>query len=329
MPADRAPWQGQKTSFDFDEMMKPVNYHGGTVTAPTTNARAAGYTFETIDQFLGKLGKPIGIKSYRPYNATGEDFLQNFLGQAGIPMDQQISFPADDSLILLTEEAKFDNQIVEKIEKQIRAGKTVVITSGLLDALRDKGIMNIAEIRYTNRKALVKTFKTGWGGMDSISDPILIPQIAYLTNDAWELTSALDGPNGWPILLEAQYSKGKLVVLTIPDNFADLYRLPAKTLNKIRAVLGSKMNVRLEGPGNISIFIYDNNTCIVESFANTATQVHLVTAGPFKSLTDLLSNEKITGSERKFPGGWGQELTDENVYPFILKPHSYRVFKFE
>ena len=44
-----------------------------------TNARAAGYTFETIDQFLGKLGKPVGIKSYRPYNATGEDFLQNFL----------------------------------------------------------------------------------------------------------------------------------------------------------------------------------------------------------------------------------------------------------
>ena len=26
MPADRAPWQGQKTSFDFDEMMKPLNY---------------------------------------------------------------------------------------------------------------------------------------------------------------------------------------------------------------------------------------------------------------------------------------------------------------
>ena len=89
------------------------------------------------------------------------------------------------------------------------------------------------------------------------------------------------------------------------------------------------MKVRLEGPGNISIFIYDNNTCIVESFLDTATRVNLVTAGPFKSLTDLLSNEKITGTERKFPAGWGQELTDENVYPLTLKPHSYRVFKFE
>jgi hypothetical protein len=46
-------------------------------------------------------------------------------------------------------------------------------------------------------------------------------------------------------------------------------------------------------------------------------------------LTDLLSNEQMKGTERKFPGGRGQELTDENIFPFTLKPHSYRVFKFE
>jgi hypothetical protein len=329
IPSDRAPWQGQKTSFDFDEMMKPINYQGGTPTEPTTIARAAGYTFEKIDLFLGKLGNPVGIKSYRPYNATGEDFLQNFLGQAGIPMDQQMEFPAADSLILLTEEAKFDDKIVDKIKKQITAGKTVVITSGLLNALQDKGIMDIAEIQYTNRKALARHFKTGWFGLDSIAAPILIPQVTYLTNDAWELASAIDGPNGWPLLVEAQYSQGKLVVLVIPDNFADLYKLPAKTLNKIRSVLGDKMKVQLEGPGNISIFVYDNNTCIVESFLDTESQVNIVTNGPFKSLTDLLTNDKIPGTERKFPAGWGQTATDKNVFPLSIKPHSYRVFKFE
>jgi hypothetical protein len=329
IPSDRAPWQGQKTSFDFDEMMKPVNYLGGKPAEPTTIARAAGYTFETIDFFLGKLGNPVGVKSYRPYNATGEDFLQNFLGQAGIPMDQCPEFPASDSLILLTEEAKFDNKIVEKIKKQILDGKTVVITSGLLNSLQDKGIMDIAEIRYTDRKALVKKFKTGWGGLDSITDPILIPQVAYLTNDAWELTSAIDGANGWPLLLEAQYSQGKLVVLVIPDNFADLYKLPAKTLNKIRAVLGDKMKVQLEGPGNISLYAYDNNTCIVESFSDRESTVSVVTAGPYKSLTDLITNEKVPGTERKIPAGWGQDLTDKNIFSFQLKPHSYRVFKYE
>ena len=41
------------------------------------------------------------------------------------------------------------------------------------------------------------------------------------------MLSAIDGPNGWPLLHEADYSKGKFYVLTIPDNFADLYHFPA------------------------------------------------------------------------------------------------------
>jgi len=329
VPAFRAPWQGQQTSFDFDAMMKPVNYNGGAPAEPTTIARAAGFAFETVDKFMGKLGKPIGIKSYRPYNAVGEDFLQNFLGQAGIPMDMEPEFPAADSLILLTEEAKFDDHIVSKIKQQLTDGKTVVITSGLLHALQDKGIQDIAEIRYTERKALVKDFKAGWGKLVTSQKPILIPQIQYLTNDSWELASAIDGPNGWPILHEAQYSKGKLNVLVIPDNFADLYQLPAEVLNKIRSVLGDKMNVQIEGPGNISIYVYDNNTCIVESFLDTPTSINIVTAGPYKSLTDLTSNDKVPGTARKGFRGFGAAQKDKNVFAVSLKPHSFRVFKFE
>jgi len=33
-------------------------------------------TFEKVDKFLGQLGNPIGIKSYKPYHSLGEDFLQ-------------------------------------------------------------------------------------------------------------------------------------------------------------------------------------------------------------------------------------------------------------
>jgi hypothetical protein len=329
IPTDRAPWQGQQTSFDFDEMMKPENYNGGPPMAPTTIARAAGYTFETIDKFLGQLGNPIGIKSYRPYNSTGEDFLQNFLGQAGIPMDQRPYFPAEDSLILLTEEAKFDPQIVDKIKKQLTDGKTVVITSGLLHALQDKGIQDIAEIQYTDRKALVKDFKAGWTGIVSIPDPILIPQIEYLTNDSWELASAIDGPKGWPLLHEAQYSKGKMDILVIPDNPADLYKLPVPFLNRIRAVLGAKMPVVLEGPAQVSIFVYDNNTCIVESFQDTPVNINVVTAGAFKTLTDINTNESIPGTFRKGFRGFGMMENDKNAFAVTLKPHSYKVFKFQ
>jgi len=271
---DHAPWQGQGTSFDFDDMMQPINYNGGAPAKPTTIARAAGYAFETVDKVVGKLGNPVGIKSYRPYQSNGEDFLQNFLGQVGIPMDEGPEFPAEDSVILLTEEAKFDDHIVEKIEKQLTEGKSVIITSGLLHALQDKGIEDIAEIKYTDRKAFVKDFKAEWGKIVSSDKPMIIPQITYYTNDSWELASALDGPMGWPILHEANYSKGKLDILVIPDNFADLYNLPTEILNKIRSVICAKMKVQLEGPANISIYVYDNNTCVVESFLYKTTQIN-------------------------------------------------------
>jgi hypothetical protein len=311
-------------------MMKPVNYNGGAPEPPATIARAAGYAFETVDQFLGKLGKPIGVKSYRPYHAVGEDFLQNYLGQAGIPMDQRPEYPAKDSVILLTEEAKFDSAIVSKIKRSLTEGRTVVITSGLLRALQGKGIEDIAEIRYTDRKAYVNNFNAGTWKLITTQKPILIPQIQYLTNDSWEVVSGIDGPNGWPILHEADYSKGHFYVLAIPDNFADLYNLPAEALNKIRSVLGGGLKIHLEGPGNVSLFVYDNNTCIVESFLPESTDVNIVLPTSFKKLIDINTNKELTGVVRQPRPSWtDRDKSNKNVFSFSLKPHSFRVFRFE
>jgi hypothetical protein len=327
-PADRAPWQGQKTSFDFEEMMQPVQITGSAPVRPTTIARAAGYTFEMVDKFLGQLGKPIGLKSYRPYHSVGEDFLQNYLGMAGIPIEQVPEFPAADSIMLLTEEAAFDTRIVEKIKAQLVQGKSVVITSGLLQALQGKGIEDIAELRMTGRKAMVKNFLVG-RELIPANEPVLIPQIMYLTNDSWELVSGIEGANGWPLLHEAGYSTGKLLVLTIPENFADLYKLPAKALTRIREELCAHLPVQLEGPANVSIFQYDNNTFIVESFHNETTQVNIVLDKKFNAITDLQSNAVVTGELRRPAPGWmNRGRKEKNIFAVSLKPHSFRVFRF-
>ncbi len=42
---------------------------------------------------VGKLGHPIGIASYKPYQSIGEDFLQNYLGNIGIPDRVDAEFP--------------------------------------------------------------------------------------------------------------------------------------------------------------------------------------------------------------------------------------------
>ena len=140
---------------------------------------------------MGNLGEPIGIKSYKPYHSHGEDFLPNFIGMLGIPMDITPEFPFDKDIIFLTEQASFDPNIIEKIKGQLIKGKDVAITSGLYRVLQGNGIEDIVELEYTDKKALVHKFYD-WRNVYISENDILIPQIRYATNDSWELITALD-----------------------------------------------------------------------------------------------------------------------------------------
>lgn len=326
-PELRGAWQGNKTSFDFDEMMKPINLPDGKTVIPTTIARAAGLTFENLDKFLGLLGNPVGVKSYRPYHAIGEDFLQNYLGMIGIPMDISPTFPTEGKMILLTESAKFDPQLVQKIKDRLQSGKNVMITSGLLRALHGKGIEDIVELTSTDRKVLVTDFRAGWFRNCKSDQEILIPQINYLTNDSWEEITATKGATGWPILHRAQYSKANLYVLTIPDNFSDLYQYPADVLNRIRAVATQDFNIKLEGPSQVSLFCYDNGTFIVESFLPEPVTIKVIANQPVCAIDDLLSGESFQGTVVPVPPFMSRQIDPTRSFEIMVKPHSYRVFR--
>jgi len=323
----RAPWQGQGTSFDYDEMMKPVNLNGQTVV-PTTIARAAGYTLEKINSFISKLGKPAGIKSYKPFHSLGDDFLQNYLGMIGLPMDMYSEFPTDQKVVLLTEQAKYDADIITKIKGQLTKGNDVVITSGLLKAIPDK-IADIAELRAGDKKALVNDF--GMAGKSS--KDILITQVLYQTNDAWEMASAgrplVNGVSGYPMLLRAPYSKGNLYVMTIPDDFGNLYDLPAGVLNVFRQMLSKDLDIRIDAPAKVSLFLYDNGTFIVESFLDEPVTIKINTKEGIDRITDLLSGAVIDkqptdNASRPF---FRFRLDDKNnVFSVAIPPHSFRVF---
>lgn len=328
-PADRAEWQDQKPFFEYDEMIKPYTLKGKQFT-PTTVARAAGYTFEKVDGFIGKLGKPLGIQSYRPYHSTGEDFLHNYLGMIGLPMDLKPEFPDDARMILLTESAKFDPDIVKKIKARLMAGKDVTITSGLLRALSGKGIEDIIELEYTDRKALVTDFSAGmFGSANKASKEILIPQIMYLTNDSWTDVEALGGPVGWPMLHQGRYGKASLFVLTIPESFGDLYALPQAVLNRIRDVLSPDLKFRIEGQSMVSLFVYDNNTMIVESFLPEETKVKVIAGSGITKLTDIVSGEVVAAGGKTTSMVWGRDRSEGASFEITIKPHSFRVLKAE
>ena len=322
-PGMRGRWQSAGgNSFRYDEMVEPFTKNGKTIT-PTTMARFAHVTLHETDKLIGKLGKPIGLVSYKPYHSSGEDFLQNYLGMIGLPMDMYPKWQDGRQQILLSEQAAKDPQIVEKIKGQLRKGGDVIITTGLLKAIREP-LADICELYCGDLKAIVNDF--GWYGKSPRE--FIIPQIKYFTNDAWEVVSAgrplTGGVSGYPILLRDTYSKGTLYVLTIPDDFGNLYDYPAGALNVIRRTMSKDVGAYIEGPSKVALFPYDNKTLVVENFNDNPVTLRVVVNAKVNSLRNLLTNEELKPAEVTINNHrYASYKEGQTVFDVNLAAHSY------
>ena len=327
-PKYRTPWQGMGTSFNYDEVTAPIRLEDGSLVEPTTMARIAGVVLKQTDKLIHKLGNPVGIKSYKPFHAAGDDFLQNYLGMIGLPMDMRPVFPEDQQVVLLTAQAAQDTEIMAKIKRQLQSGRDVVVTSSLLKAIPEK-LAEVAELRCTDLKALVNDFgRYGQSGRD-----LLIPQVQYYTNDAWEMVSAgrplTGGVSGYPILLRAPYATGNLYVLTIPDDMGNLYDFPANALNEIRRIMSKDIGVCLEAPSKVGLFVYDNKTLVVENFNDEPVEVRIVTGDKVMKLESLEDGTVLS----PLPAGpviqTRRPVTPKNSFRLLLLPHSYKAFRYK
>jgi hypothetical protein len=215
------------------------------------------------------------------------------------------------------------------------AGKSVVITSGLLRALSGRGIEDIAEVKYTDRKVLAHKYAGGFGAGnfttldDATNADVLFPEIDFLTNDAWSLVRAEANGNGFPLLLMDRYSRGILYVWTIPENFNDLYALPSEVTATIKNFIMRGFPVRVDGPAQVALFTYDNHTFVVQSFLPVATDVKVSVMGDSAQLKNLVTGEMLAGQMPPPHRGWNwrHEPTEDRVsFTLHLPPHSYAAF---
>ena len=332
--AGERPWADDPTSFDWKAMTDSFQAPAGTQAVPGW-AHVAGYSLTQVDAFLGKLGAPIGIESYKPYQSSSdEDFLQNYLGNIGIPIDLTPHFPKGAPVVLLTENAASDPNLVKDIEGNLEAGGQVIITSGLLHALGQKGIGNVAEISYSGLPIAARhyygTFGPHGGGDLDVpgrdNPPVIFPQIHFYTNDTWPLIRGESSANSVPILLSTGYGRGELYVLDVPANMGDFYALPQPVLDELRGWLLERFALRIDAPAEVSLFAYDNHTFIVESYrASPATVRVFVKAGATR-LVDLVSGQTVLPAPDTVSGPVpGQR--GETSFLLQLPAHSYRAYE--
>ncbi len=279
-------------------------------------APAVGELFAEVDEYLGKLGDPVGVAAYRPVYARGEDNIHNYLGMCGVPFEPYIDYPEGEKVIFLAEGAADDGDIVAKMKESMMDGASVIVTSGFVRKLGD-AFGEFVNVKYSSRKALVSEFADSKNSGVSISGKyaggkeIMIPQLDYCTNDIWELAAGYGTDNNFPIVLRCKYGDGTISIITVPDNMADLYHYPAPVLNVIRGLFNKEIPVMVEGPAQVQLFTYSNGRgkgktidhAIVRSDLPYAEQVTLKLPEGVCEVKELISGEKMPVVDGKITFG--------------------------
>lgn len=283
-----------------------------------------GQIFMDMDAYLGELGEPAGTATYLPYYSHGEDYLHNYVGMLGIPLEPYPEYPENAKTIFLTKSAAMDKDIVSKVAKSLANGADVIVTSGFVDVATSLGFQDIlANVTVTNRKASVNSYAYSndggvtFGGREESAKAIEIPQLEFQTNDTWEIIAGFGEDNNFPILIKTIYGKGHLYVLTIPEDYGDLYHYPRKILLLIRQLFYKDSPVLLDSVSKIGLFLYDNDCFILHSFIPWYDEVSVTLKNGYTAVKDLVSGKIIKSEVEK----------ENNVVRFRLSPGINKVFK--
>ncbi len=238
-----------------------------------------GFQLHKLDELMDHAGQPVGIPVYHPANSQGEDHLEDYLGMLGIPFEPVPAFPASAPAVFLTASAACDADIVEKLEAYVTAGGRAVVSSGFVRATLDKGLARMTSMRDRGRRVTAVDYMVepvgGW--MMTIEhgiQPVTLPVLEYRNNTTWCQVKAIAGDENFGLLMRDTYGQGSMTTLVVPDNFAELKRLPQPVLTRIRQAFYG--DLVLDAPAQIGLFAYDNDVFALYPFVADGAQPHRV-----------------------------------------------------
>ena len=94
--------------------------------------------------------------------------------------------------------------------------------------------------------------------------------------------------------------------------------------------MSAQLPVQIEGPSDISLHVYDNNTFIAESFLDKETAINIVTSTEHNKITDITTGQQFIGEVRRPGMSYIEKNRKEKyIYGISIKPHSFKVFTME
>ncbi len=302
----------------------------------TMRVPALGFQLDRLDETLDYAGNPIGISCYLPDNGQGEDNIQDFLGMVGFPVVCTPYFPEDAPVILLTRASAYDKDVVSKLEAYVAGGGKAIVTSGFVEATEDRGIYHITSVRMRGRRISGRDYRIETlprNGRTLLTFPkgreeITVPVAEFRNNATWALVKVGSGQESYGILLKDTYGKGQMYTLTVPDCFPDVYKLPGEVLTRLHAEFPVG-GVYLEAEGQMSLFIYDNDSFILYPYVEWGAQPAMARIHVTGKASALVAPTQKNGQGKPLRILPLYQNEEETVFELYTMPGQYVIYQIE
>lgn len=258
-----------------------------------------GKHLETTDAMLGKLGNPLGVSVFEPFRGEGEEQIFTYLGMGGIPMEPKPYFDGQAPVVFLSERTAEDEKIVDTLKAYVAKGGNAVITTGFLRKTLDRGMRDMTTMRPTGRHVagssfMIENYNYTQASLAEGKRPVQLEVLEYKNNSSWSDITMLVEDCNFPLMTEDAYGKGRLFILNVPDNFADLYQLPDAVWETIAKHLSMGQKVYLGGGAKFSLFAYNNNRYVIQNYKPIPAPCKVVVRGECKGIRNITTGEVIT-----------------------------------
>lgn len=225
----------------------------------------SGMQLGKIDRLLTDLGSPAGIPVYLPFNADGENHVEDHLGMHGFAFEPTPYFPEfqEGGSVFVTESSLQDPDVLEKITDFAAQGGKVFATTGFMAKAEPAKWEEISSARLTGRHIPADRYWLTDDYADYVESGtnILFPEIQHSNNRSWVLLNAGRSDFMTPIYLYDSYGKGGIYTISVPENPADLSLLPPHILDAVKKSMNAG-GIYVTGR-NVSLFVYDNDTFLI------------------------------------------------------------------
>lgn len=266
-------------------------FHLGDLMAPHPgDALLAERMYELFQLAAGVRGKKRqGITFYKPPGSESSEnmYLADYLGMIGLPILPVAEYPKEAKVAFLPVQAAADTGLLEKMERHLQEGATLVVTPALLRAL-GSNVCTLAGVEIGAGAEPAATTNFHIGNIPVVAaSPVELDGGLKVAGCAVPVTATIEG-RSVPFLTYHAVGRGRLFVLNArtfsEEDFGKegewllaprplgLATLPQPLADKIRDSLLSPLGLRFRAPSGVSLVLFGKEACVY-SFRDDAVQV--------------------------------------------------------